>query len=448
MASQYFGGIHKHKVAIAAISDVVAPTFGGITFLDVESRGQIRAGWSAASDATSPIRYEIYIQANTSVGLFNTLNILTTTPNLQYDIFTMPDGSFLQNGVTYYVGVRAVDGVNNRSNNTQFMSVISTGILTAIDVYETFASWSIDVANQFRLTMWANRNESLAGGSNGVLGTASFQVYDKLGNAVSGMSGSGITANGQGLFVATAVPNLMNESSDHYEVKVTVVIDGEARSNFIPLVEEKPLYKLGGMFYVNVSNQFDGAFWVSKDEQIKTSGLGTASFQVYDQDGNPVVGMSGSGISADGNGLFKISALSSLLAEDCPAFSVKVSVTVDGVLRSQIIGQRLTLPEYRPQAQFSINASNQLQATFWLASGDNIEISGLGTASYTVYDVNGNPVSGLTQSGITPDVNGTFHITPVSAALLTDLTHYSVKVSILAHGVERVSYKGFTLLGT
>ena len=158
--------------------------------------------------------------------------------------------------------------------------------------------------------------------------------------------------------------------------------------------------------------------------------------------------MSGSGISADGNGLFKISALSSLLAEDCPAFSVKVSVTVDGVLRSQIIGQRLTLPEYRPKAQFSINASNQLQATFWLAYGDNIEISGLGTASYTVYDVNGNPVSGLTQSGITPDVNGTFHITPVSAALLTDLTHYSVKVSILAHGVERVAYKGFTLLGT
>ena len=104
--------------------------------------------------------------------------------------------------------------------------------------------------------------------------------------------------------------------------------------------------------------------------------------------------------------------------------------------------------EYRPKAQFSINASNQLQATLWLEFDSNVEVSGLGTANYTVYDVNGNTVAGLTQSGITPDVNGRFHITPVSAILLTDLTHYSVKVGIVAHGIERVAYKGFTLLGT
>lgn len=432
----------------ACIVDLTPPTFAGITFLDVESRGQIRAGWSAATDATAPIRYEVYIKASTATGLFNTTNIIAVTPNLQYDIFTMPDGSFLVNGTTYYVGVRAIDGVNNRDNNVVSMSVISTGVLTSIDVYETHASWSIDNLNQFRITMWADKNESLAIAPNGILGTASYQVYDKSGNAVVGMSGSGIAANGQGLYVATAVSNLLVEEAEHYEVKVTIVIDGEARTNMIPLMDEKPEYKIGGLFFVNVQNNFDGNFWVSKNEIIKTSNLGTGSYQVYDDQGSPIVGMSGSGITPDVNGIYKITAIPSLLAEDYPGFSVKITLTVDGVSRSQFVASMSPPIEYKPKAQFSINASNQLQATFWLEHEGGVEISGLGTANYTVYDVNGNAVVGLTQSGITADVNGRFHITPVSAALLTDLTHYSVKIGILNHGVERVAYKGFTLLGT
>ena len=432
----------------ACIVDLIPPTFAGINFLDVESRGQIRAGWSAATDPTPPIRYEVYIKASTATGLFNTTNIIAVTPNLQYDIFTLPDGSFLQNGVTYYVGVRAIDGVNNRDSNTVSMSVISTGVLTAIDVYETHAAWSIDNSNQFRITMWADKNESIAGGTNGVLGTAAYQVYDKAGNAVVGMSGSGITANGQGLFVASAVANLLVEDADHYEVKVTVSVDGENRANIIPLMAEKADYEIDGLFFINVQNNFDGTFWVSKNEAIKTANLGTAAYQVFDHDGNAIVGMSASGITADVNGIYKVTQVPSLLADDYPGFSVRITLTVDGVVRSQMIARVSDQVEYKAKAQFSINASNQLQATFWLEYDSNVETSSLGAANYTVYDVNGNAVVGLTQSGITADVNGRFHITPVSAALLTDLTHYSVKVGIVAHGVERVAYKGFTLLGT
>jgi hypothetical protein len=432
----------------ACIVDLTPPTFAGINFLDVESRGQIRAGWSAATDATPPIRYEVYIKASTATGLFNTTNIIAVTPNLQYDIFTLPDGSFLQNGVTYYVGVRAIDGVNNRDSNTVSMSVISTGVLTSIDVYETHAAWSIDTSNQFRITMWANKNDSLAKSPNGVLGTASYQVFDKAGNAVVGMSGSSISANSEGLYVASAVANLLTESSEHYEVKVTIIVDGEARTNIIPLMEERAQYKLGGLFFINVEDDFDGIFWVSKDEVIKTTGLGTGSYQVYDHDGDPIIGMSQTGIVADVNGIYKITHIPSLLEEDYPGYSVKITVVVDGVTRSQMVSHTVEQVEYKPKAQFSINASNQLQATFWLEYDSNVETSSLGTANYTVYDVNGNAVVGLTQSGITPDINGRFHITPVSAALLTDLTHYSVKVGIVAHGVERIAYKGFTLLGT
>lgn len=432
----------------ACIIDLTPPTFAGINFLDVESRGQIRAGWSAATDATPPIRYEVYIKASTATGLFNTTNIIAVTPNLQYDIFTLPDGSFLVNGTTYYVGVRAIDGVNNRDSNTVSQSVISTGVLTAIDTYETFAAWSIDNSNQFRITIWANKNDSIAKSPNGVLGLASYQVFDKAGNAVVGMSGSSIAANSEGLYVATAVANLLTESSEHYEIRVTVVIDGEARTNMVPLVEEKAIYKLGGLFFINVEDDFDGTFWVSKDEVIKTTNLGVGSYQVYDHDGNPIVGMSETGIVPDVNGIYKITHIPSLLEEDYPGYSVKMTVLVDGTTRSQMVSHTVEQVEYKAKAQFSINASNQLQATFWLEYDSNVETSSLGTANYTVYDVNGNAVVGLTQSGITPDVNGRFHITPVSAALLTDLTHYSVKVGIVAHGVERIAYKGFTLLGT
>lgn len=432
----------------ACIIDLTPPIFGGITFLDVESRGQIRSGWSAATDATAPIRYEVYIKASTATGLFNTTNIIAITDKLQYDIFNLPDGSFLQNGTTYYVGVRAIDGVNNRDNNIVSMNVISTGVLTSIDVYENHMSWSIDNSNQFRITMWADKNENLAGGTNGVLGTASYQIYDKSGSAVSGMSGSGISANGQFLFIASPVSNLLLEDAEHYTVKVSVVVDGETRINMLPLMDDTAEYKIGGLLFINNENDFDGTFWISKNEILKTTNLGTGSYQVYDHDGNAIVGMSGSGISPDGNGIYKIAHVPSVLPEAFPGFSVKITLTADGISRSQMLSSVSKPMEYKPKAQFSINALNQLQATFWLEFDSTVQTSNLGTANYTVYDVNGVAVSGLSETGLTADANGRYQITPVSAILLTDLTHYSVKVGIVSYGVERVSYKGFTLLGT
>lgn len=240
----------------------------------------------------------------------------------------------------------------------------------------------------------------------------------------------------------------MIETSEHYEIKVSITVDSEVRTNMIPLVEERPIYKVDGLFFVNVEDDFDGTFWVSKNEVIKTTGLGVGSYQVYDHDGIPVVGMSETGITANSNGIYKVTHIPSTLEEDYPGFSVKITVVVDGVTRSQMISKITDQVHYNCKAQFSINASNQLQATFWLEYDSNVETMSLGAANYTVYDVNGNAVVGLTQSGITPDVNGRFHIAPISAALLTDLTHYSVKVGIVAHGIERIAYKGFTLLGT
>jgi hypothetical protein len=434
----------------ACVDDLTPPTFAGLDTLDVESRGQIRATWLAGTDTSNPVRYEIYIQASTNVGLFNTANIVAITPNLQYDIFTMPDGSFLVNGTTYHVGVRAIDALSNRDANIVSDSVISTGILTSIDVYESEGAFAINASNQLQGTLWCKKNQSLATSSNSTLGTASYQVYDKAGNAVVGLTQSGIVADANGQFKITAVSaSSLSESLEHYVVKVDITVDSAIRSNYVPFIQKAPDYNIEGVFSLDSSADLQGTFWITANEAIKTSGLGTASYTIYDSAGNTVVGMTESGITADANGLFQITPVTSALNQELSLYAVKVTITVDGITRSDFLPIRGKVPSYECLGIFSINASNQFEATLWATADGEIRTgASLGTASYTVYDKNGTAVAGLSESGITADGNGRFQTTAVSATLLTDLTHYTVEIEIEVDGINRISYTGFTLLGT
>jgi hypothetical protein len=430
--------------SLACVVDFTPPTFAGITSLTVEARGQLRANWSAATDATAPIRYQVYIKPATATGLFSAGNIVGITSNLQLDIFTLPDGSLPVAGDAYYVGVRAFDGVGNLDGNTVSLNIVSPGLGSGAETYESKASFAVNENNDLQGTLWVNKNGQLMTSS---LGTASYQVYDDLGAHVPTMSESGIVADANGQFKITPVTSALIDNLTHYIAKVTVIADGAERSSYIPLVQAAPEYNINGLFFINESNQFDGSFWVMADEIVRTSGIGLASYQVYDSDGSPVVGMSGSGISADVNGVYKISAVSSTLLAQNLGYSVRVSLVIDGLTRSDMIPVEVKRLEYECKGTFSINALNQFQATLWAVADGVVKTTSLGTASYTVYDKDGVAVSGLSQTGITADVNGRFNTTPVSAALLTNLTHYTVKIAITVSGLERVSYKGFTLLG-
>lgn len=431
----------------ACIVDLTPPTFGGIVSAVVQSRGQIRASWFAATDATGPIRYEIYIQANTATGLFNVNNIIAITNKLQYDTFTMPDGSFLVNGTTYYLGVRAIDGVSNRDSNVVSQNVISTGVSVSADVYQAEGAFALGANSMFQGTMWILKNSVLGIGP--TLGTASYQVYDKNGTAVPGMGQSGIVADANGQFKITPVLSTLSETLDHYMIKVDILMDSAIRTGYIALIEPIPLYKTNGQFTVNDSNNFIGSFWAQADGQNVTNlaRLGDGHYQVHDQNGTPVPGMTESGISANASGAFIITPIPATLDTTNSLYFVHAKIVVDGVERESTIPLSFALSEYEAKGIFSINALNQFQATLWATENGVIKASSLGTANYTVYDATGAPVAGLAQSGITADVNGRFQISPVSAALLTDLTHYSVKIGIVVDGVERVSYRGFTLLG-
>lgn len=449
MPDIFVEGNYYQGTSEACIVDLTPPTFAGINFLDVESRGQIRAGWPAATDPNTPIRYEVYIKASNATGLFNTSNIAGITDKLQLDIFTMPDGSFLQNGTTYYVGVRAVDALSNRDSNTVSLNVISTGVLTSIDTYQTFASWSINENHNFRITAWANKNDSIAKSPSAVLGTASYRVYNKAGTPVSGMFETGISANAEGLYVFSAIPNTLDFSRNHYEIKVSITVDGEIRENFIPMLETEKRYVINGVADLNNSGQVIGSFWMTRNDQIATTDIDPASISLYSADGVDL-SVTQTGITPNIDGIYVISPITLPFELDVSkGYIVKVELPADGIIYTQniILGNEPTV--YDTKAVFSINASNQLEASFWVTKNNNL-LNGaiLGTASYQIYDKNGSAVAGLTQTGITADGNGYFHITPVLATLLTDLTHYTAKITINVAGQNRVSTKGFTLLGT
>lgn len=433
----------------ACVVDLTPPTFAGLAGAQVQSRGQIRATWLAATEVDSnPVRYEVYVKAGTNVGLFNAANIIGITDKLQLDFWQTPDGEFLVNGTTYHVGVRAVDALGNRDTNLVSEALISTGVFVSADVYKTEGVFALNQNNQLQGTMWILKNSVLGVGP--TLGTASYQVYDKAGVAVPGMGASGIVADANGQFKITPVASTLNQTLDHYVVKIDVTMDSEVRSGYSPLYEPPPEYNVEGVSGLDDSNQFVASFWASANEQIVAGArLGTASYQVYDRTGAAVVGMAEAGIVPDVNGLFKAAPVTSLLQTDLTFYTVKVSIEVDGVVRTDFLPIMGKVPAYECFATISVNALNQFQATLHCeADGKVKKGAGLGTASYTIYDAAGAPVAGLTQSGIVADANGRFHITPVSAALLTDLTHFSMTIKIFVDGVERESIMGFSRLGT
>jgi len=102
-----------------------------------------------------------------------------------------------------------------------------------------------------------------------------------------------------------------------------------------------------------------------------------------------------------------------------------------------VAGTVETDPTFQICAAGDINASNMFEASFWLNRNGVRQDSNLGNASYRIRDKDGALVSGMTEASIAPDVNGYFQITPVSAALIFDLTHYLLEIEIPYDGVEK-----------
>lgn len=242
MATQYVLDNFYQQTSAACLTDITPPTFAGITGCVAQPNGSILASWGSATDGTPPIEFNVYVQAGTATGLFASGNLALITSASSAYIFLLNDVSRLLKGVTYYVGVRAKDAVGNIETNTTSLSAVSTGVLDddlatiaanlaateallAVERSQCKGVFSISNANEFQGELWF---EFKGQAVNSLLGTASYTVYDSSDNAVAGLTQSGISANGNGIFLITPVSAAGLEPFVNYRVKITITYNSVA----------------------------------------------------------------------------------------------------------------------------------------------------------------------------------------------------------------------------
>lgn len=335
--NQFVTGVSFQGTSQACITDLTPPTFAGVNFVTRGALGQLKAFWLAASDTSAPIRYEVYVKADTNSDLFNQVNIALVTTQLQADIFSLAGGSLLQSGTTYYVGVRAIDGVGNRDTNTVSASQTSSGILgiTSAQISGVFA---VNTSSELIASFWVTDLEGTISDPTR-LGLASYTIYDNSGNIVPGMSETGISADSEGFYEITPVPSTLNLDNTYYTVKVTIPVDGINITYNLPVTypEAGPVYEVCSVFSINAINQLEGSFWVIKNGEKITSSLGTASITVRDRTGAPI-GIAQSGITANAQGLFAMTPTLATNILDLNYYTAEISIVADGVSRVGVSG--------------------------------------------------------------------------------------------------------------
>ena len=101
-----------------AYADTAPPTFAGLTYANAGD-ARVDLEWDAATDLTAPIAYRIY-RAETSGGQNFSVPTATTGDTTFADVG-------LENFVTYYYVVRAVDGFGHEDTNTVELSDLTIG---------------------------------------------------------------------------------------------------------------------------------------------------------------------------------------------------------------------------------------------------------------------------------------------------------------------------------
>jgi len=302
----------------ACIADLTPPTFSGISSLVANLNGSLTASWTAATDATTPIRYEVYIQADTATGLFVDSNVTNMTYASPHTIFLDAADVALEADRTYYVGVRAVDAVGNENTNTVSLSAVSQGVLT--ENLGTIAS-----------ALQATEALLAADHVNFVADHANFQTdHTNFGTDHTNFGSDHTAFQGDHTNFQTDHTNFQtdhtNFQSDHTNL-VTVYNDLAATA--IDLAVEKS--ECRGVFAISNANMFTGELWFEHKGQAVDTLLGTASYSVYDSSDSLVAGLSETGITANGNGIFVITPVDASPLEPFVNYRVEITITYNSL---------------------------------------------------------------------------------------------------------------------
>jgi hypothetical protein len=320
----------------ACIVDLTPPVFSGIDFVTRGSLGQIRVSWLAASDISEPILYQVFVKPDTGFNLFQSSNIAGLTSQLSFDVFALGNGSLIQAGIEYHVGVRAIDAVGNQDANLISLTQTSPGIvgITAGKINGVFA---VNEQNKLISSFWATDSEGVINNP-ARLGFASYFIFDENGNAVPGMFETNIQSDASGFFQITPIDSVLDLYNTYYTVSVTIEIDGVLVNYNLPITypEAGPEYEPRAVFSINAANELQGTIWIVRDNQKMSSNLNFAKFEILNKAGQPV------GISQDDivsqNGLFQISPVVATQLVDFNHYTVEIEIEADGVIRKGVVG--------------------------------------------------------------------------------------------------------------
>lgn len=136
MPSQFSRSVIQ-KIAQNNATNVVVPTFAGISTAVSQSDGSVLISWSAATGAfLSPVRYEILISPGSVAAAVLFALPKKIEPKMvgatSSQVYVDSDGVALVAGDTYTYGVRAVSASNISDNNITILTSVITYNLYAL----------------------------------------------------------------------------------------------------------------------------------------------------------------------------------------------------------------------------------------------------------------------------------------------------------------------------
>jgi len=228
-ASHHFAGLFYNTTPNACLVDSTSPTFSGVSSITPNADGSLSVSWLAASDSTPPIRYHVYLKKGDSTSLFTDAYLVQITKNLTTRLYVDADLNLLEENATYYVGVRAMDAVGNIETNLVTLNDVVNNTLGGGTEYKAKAIFSISTDYMLKGSLYL---EFEGRPLTSALGTASYQFYDESDVAIGSLTQSGITANGNGVFLITPVDASLLTAYTHYRVKVIISYDGDNYTSF------------------------------------------------------------------------------------------------------------------------------------------------------------------------------------------------------------------------
>jgi len=149
MAGQFFPGNTVQVLPQNCLVDLTPPTFSGVSGVFPKNNGAVQLSWGAASDATEPITFLIYVSLGNvdAATLYQSQNLGAIAPegSLSWFLFSLGVASWPNaNSPIYFIkdqeytfGVRAKDGAGNIDTNTVVMTATAIGSVDLATIFQT-----------------------------------------------------------------------------------------------------------------------------------------------------------------------------------------------------------------------------------------------------------------------------------------------------------------------